>query len=263
LFKIEAFPISKVKLYICGAKKLILYILNMKNLNESIDDINLSGFRFFKSLTEEELKSLNFEKTCINYKKGSVVYKEGSRLTGFYCIIRGIVKVYKTGIDGKEQIIRFARKGDIIAYRSLLSQESACTTSKIIEDAILCHIPYKTLLNLIEKNSSFSLAMLRIVCAELKEANEYITDIAQKTVRERLAEVLLLLKENFDLDADQTLQISLTREELANTVGTATESIIRLLSEFKQDKLIDLQGRKIKIVNLPGLTKVANITKYL
>ena len=102
--------------------------------------------------------------------------------------------------------------------------------------------------------------MLRIVCAELKEANDYITDIAQKTVRERLAEVLLLLKENFDLDADKTLQISLTREELANTVGTATESIIRLLSEFKQDKLIDLQGRKIKIINLAGLTKVANLT---
>ncbi len=234
----------------------------MKNLNDTSDDIDLSGFRFFKSLTEDELKSLNFDKTCSTYKKGSIVYKEGSRLTGFYCIIKGIVKVYKTGIDGKEQIIRFAKKGEIIAYRSLLSQETACTTSKIIEDAILCHIPYKTLLNLIEKNPSFSLAMLKIVCAELKEANEYITDIAQKTVRERLAEILLLLKENFELDADKTLQISLTREELANTVGTATESIIRLLSEFKTDKLIDLEGRKIKIINLPGLTKVANLTKY-
>ncbi len=234
----------------------------MKNLNDTSDDIDLSGFRFFKSLTEDELKSLNFDKTCSTYKKGSIVYKEGSRLTGFYCIIKGIVKVYKTGIDGKEQIIRFAKKGEIIAYRSLLSQETACTTSKIIEDAILCHIPYKTLLNLIEKNPTFSLAMLKIVCAELKEANEYITDIAQKTVRERLAEILLLLKENFELDADKTLQISLTREELANTVGTATESIIRLLSEFKTDKLIDLEGRKIKIINLPGLTKVANLTKY-
>lgn len=234
----------------------------MKNINDSLQDIDLSGFKFFKSLTEDELKSLNFEKTCALYKKGSIVYKEGSRLTGFFCVIKGIVKVYKTGIDGKEQIIRFARKGEIIAYRSLLSQESACTTSKIIEDAILCHIPYKTLLYLIEKNSSFALAMLRIVCAELKEANEYITDIAQKTVRERLAEVLLLLKDNFELDTEQTLQISLTREELANTVGTATESIIRLLSEFKQDKLIDLQGRKIKIVNIPGLIKVANLNKF-
>jgi CRP-like cAMP-binding protein len=101
--------------------------------------------------------------------------------------------------------------------------------------------------------------MLQIVCAELREANDYITDIAQKTVRERLAEVLLLLKENFDLDNQNTLQISLTREELANMVGTATESVIRLLSEFKQDKLIELQGRKIKFLDIPSLRRVANI----
>jgi CRP-like cAMP-binding protein len=101
--------------------------------------------------------------------------------------------------------------------------------------------------------------MLQIVCRELREANDYITDIAQKTVRERLAEVLLLLKENFDLDNQNNLQISLTREELANMVGTATESVIRLLSEFKQDKLIELQGRKIKFLNIPALKRVANL----
>jgi CRP-like cAMP-binding protein len=101
--------------------------------------------------------------------------------------------------------------------------------------------------------------MLQIVCRELREANDYITDIAQKTVRERLAEVLLLLKENFDLDNQNTLQISLTREELANMVGTATESVIRLLSEFKQDKLIELQGRKIKFLDIASLQRVANI----
>lgn len=234
----------------------------MNNYINSDEDVDLSGFRFFKTLTKEELKSLNNDKTCGSYKKGSIVYKEGSRLTGFYCVLKGIVKIYKTGIDGKEQIIRFAQKGNIIAYRSLLSQESACTTSKIIEDAQLCHIPYRSLLNLIEKNPSFSLAMIRIICAELKEANDFITDIAQKSVRERLAEILLLLMNNFNLDHDKTLQISLTREELANTVGTATESIIRLLSEFKQDGLIDLEGRKIKIINIPGLTKVANLNRY-
>jgi CRP-like cAMP-binding protein len=101
--------------------------------------------------------------------------------------------------------------------------------------------------------------MLQIVCGELREANDYITDIAQKTVRERLAEVLLILKENFDLDNQNTLQISLTREELANMVGTATESVIRLLSEFKQDKLIELQGRKIKFLDIASLRRVANI----
>ena len=101
--------------------------------------------------------------------------------------------------------------------------------------------------------------LMQLTCKELGEANNFITDIAQKTVRERLAEILLLLKDRFDLDEDQVLKISLTREELANLVGTATESVIRLLSEFKSDELIELQGRKIKILNLPGLHKVANL----
>ncbi len=223
------------------------------------DETDLSGFNLFKKLDEEEFNRLNYEKTCSLHKKGTVIYQEGSRLTGFFCVTCGIIKIFKTGIDGKEQIIRFAKKGEIIAYRSLLSQELACTTAKVIEEAVLCHIPYQTLLFLVKSNWQFSHHMLQIVCRELREANEYITDIAQKTVRERLAEVLLLLKENFDLDNQNTLQISLTREELANMVGTATESVIRLLSEFRQDNLIELHGRKIKFLDTPGLRRVANI----
>ncbi|SHI94555.1 cAMP-binding domain of CRP or a regulatory subunit of cAMP-dependent protein kinases [Tangfeifania diversioriginum] len=222
-------------------------------------ETDLSGFHLFKKLDENEFNRLNYEKTCSLYKKGTIIYREGSRLTGFFCVTRGIVKVLKTGIDGKEQIIRFAKKGEIIAYRSLLSQELACTTAKVIDEAVLCHVPYQTLLFLIKNNWQFSHHMLQIVCRELREANDYITDIAQKTVRERLAEVLLLLKENFEVDNQNTLQISLTREELANMVGTATESVIRLLSEFKQDGLIELQGRKIKFLDIPSLRRVANI----
>ncbi len=223
------------------------------------DDTDLGSFFLFRKLSDAELSRLNLEKSCSLYHKGSVIYREGSRLTGFFCVTKGIVKIFKTGIDGKEQIIRFAKNGEIIAYRSLLSQELACTSAKVIEEAVLCHVPYQTLLFLIQNNWQFSHHMLQIVCRELREANDYITDIAQKSVRERLAEVLLLLRENFELDNQNTLQISLTREELANMVGTATESVIRLLSEFKQERLIELQGRKIKFINISGLRKVANI----
>ena len=78
-------------------------------------------------------------------------------------------------------------------------------------------------------------------------------------MRERLAEILLLLVNDFGLDEHNYLRISLTREELANIVGTATESVIRLLSEFKADKLVDLDGRKIKILNLKGIEKISNV----
>jgi CRP-like cAMP-binding protein len=111
----------------------------------------------------------------------------------------------------------------------------------------------------VKHNGNFALELLQIACKELGEANDYITDIAQKTVRERLAEVIIHLRKDFDLDNDKYLQITLTREELANMVGTATESVIRLLSEFKQDGLIELQGRRIKIIDEKSLYKIGNL----
>ncbi len=209
-------------------------------------------------MDQDELDHLNYQKSSVFYKRGEIIYHEGSRINGFYCVHNGIIKVYKTGIDGKEQIIRFAKRGDIIGYRSVLSNELACTTAKIIEDAVLCYISSDILFTLVKNNSNFSMEIMKLTCKELGEANAYITDIAQKTVRERLAEVLIHLQDNFGLDDQQVLQISLTREELANIVGTATESVIRLLSEFKNDGLIELNGRKIKILNSRSLTKIGN-----
>ena len=213
----------------------------------------------FKHLSRDEIEIINFEKDFKQYKRGDVLYSEGSRISGFFCINKGIIKVFKTGIDGKEQIIRFARPGDIIAYRSVLSNEPACTSAKAIEDASVCFIPSHILTDFVKENSMFSMEVMKLTCHELGEANEYITDIAQKTVRERLAEVLLNLINDFGLDNDNYLRITLTREELANIVGTATESVIRLLSEFKSDKMIELSGRKIRILDRKSLEKISNV----
>jgi CRP-like cAMP-binding protein len=213
----------------------------------------------FKHLTRDEIDMINFEKEFRQYRRGEVLYNEGSRISGFYCVNKGIIKVFKTGFDGKEQIIRFAKPGDIIAYRSVLSNEPACTSAKVIEECQVCFIPSEILIKLVKTNSSFAHELLKLACHELGEANSFITDIAQKTVRERLAEIILLLVNDFGLDEQDFLQISLTREELANIVGTATESVIRLLSEFKSDKLVELNGRKIKILNKKGLEKISNV----
>ena len=202
---------------------------------------------------------MTFDKFAEHYKRGSIIYREGSRINGCYCIQKGIIKVYKTGIDGKEQIIRFARTGDIIGFRSVLSNELACTTAEVLDEASLCYIPSETLVFLVKHNGNFSMELMQLTCKELGEANAYITDIAQKTVRERLAEILIHLKNDFGLDENNILQISLTREELANIVGTATESVIRLLSEFKQDQLIELNGRKIRIQDEAGLIRIGNL----
>jgi CRP-like cAMP-binding protein len=212
----------------------------------------------FRFLTRDETDRLNFEKDFRHYKRGDILYNEGNRISGFYCINSGIIKVFKTGVDGKEQIIRFARKGEIIAYRSVLSNEPACTSAKVIEDCQVCFIPSELLIQFVKTNPAFAFEIVKLTCHELAEANSYITDIAQKTVRERVAEVLLNLVKDFGLDEQKYLRISLTREELANIVGTATESVIRLLSEFKGDRLIELNGRKIKILDLRGLEKISS-----
>jgi len=213
----------------------------------------------FRYLSREEADILNFKKEFLHFKRGAVLYREGSRINGFYCIHSGIIKVFKTGLDGKEQIIRFAKSGDIIAYRSVLSNEVACTSAKVIEESKVCFIPSDILLSFVKSNSVFTLELLKLACHELGEANSFITDIAQKTVRERLAEILLFLVDDFGLDETSYLKISLTREELANMIGTATESVIRLLSEFKTDKLVELNGRRIRILNARGLQKISNV----
>lgn len=213
----------------------------------------------FRHLTPDETEMLNYQKDFRQFKRGELLYQEGNRISGFYCINSGIIKVFKTGFDGKEQIIRFAKRGDFIAYRSVLSNEPACTSAKVIEDCQICFIPSEVLIQLSKDNSTFALELLKLACHELGEANSFITDIAQKTVRERLAEILILLVQEFGLDESKFLKISLTREELANIVGTATESVIRLLSEFKSDKMLELNGRKIKILNIKALEKISNV----
>ncbi len=212
----------------------------------------------FKHLSPEQMDLLIYSSTPRIYEKGETLYHEGRRISGVYCIESGIVKIYKTGFDGKEQIIMFGKQGDIIGYRSVLANELACTTAKIIDEGLLCFIPANLLIQFVKENPGFSYEIMKLACKELGDANQYITDLAQKSVRERLAEILLHLTDKFGLDTYQTLQISLTREELANIVGTATESVIRLLSDFKQSGLIDLQGRKIKILDMNGLKHISN-----
>jgi len=233
--------------------------MNQNQTFPNCDQLAECFAKTFKHLNSDQMNLLFWEEECELLKRGKVIYAEGDSARGCYFVYSGVLKVFKTGLEGKEQIIQFAKPGDIIGFRSALSQEPACTSSKVIEDAIVCFIPSDTLTKLIQQNPEFSLELIKMTCKELGEANSYITDIAQKSVRERLAEVLMQLMETFGLAQDNTLQISLTREELANMVGTATESVIRLLSEFKNDGLIEIKGRKIKIVDVRSLKRVGGV----
>lgn len=213
----------------------------------------------FTSLSTEELNSLLKLENIRFYKKGSLIYEEGTRIKGCYFVYSGIIKIYQTGHEGKEQIIKFDREGDIFGFRSVIRHESACTSVKTYTDSILCYISDTALLHLIKNSSDFAYDMIQIACKELGDSNRYIRDIAQKSVKERLAEILLLLAEDFGTENDKTLKLNITREDLSNFIGTATETVIRLLSEFKADNIVDSKGRKIKLLNPEKLKSIAGL----
>ncbi|HQV00201.1 MAG: Crp/Fnr family transcriptional regulator [Bacteroidia bacterium] len=214
----------------------------------------------FCDLGKEDLDTINNNKGCNTYQKGQIIFYEDAIPHGLFCINNGKVKVSQAGEAGKEQIVRLAKEGDILGYRALLSGEKYSCSATALDTTSICFIPKQTFFGLIDKNANLSKEILKLLSHDLRKAEHKITDLAQKPVRERLAEALLFLKETYGLEPDDaTLDVVLSREEIANIVGTATETTIRLLSEFKQDKMIDLKGKKITFLNLPSLIKTANI----
>lgn len=215
---------------------------------------------FFKELKEEELAGLNKNKSCSFAKKGQVIFSENGIPRGLFCIDGGKVKLSTIGHDGKEQILRLARGGDIIGYRSLLSGERYQCTATALEDISYCFIDKSYFLELVQTNQDFCASIFKKISADLRNAEQTIVSMSQKNVRERMAEALLFLKTTYGLDDDGvTLNVQLTRTELADYIGTSTESAIRILSEFNNDKLIHLTGKKIQLLDQGKLVKTANI----
>ena len=213
----------------------------------------------FCTLTSAQVGEMSAEKTCSIYKKGQIIFNEGNRPSGMYCINRGKIKLYQTGEEGKEQILRLAKEGDIIGYRSLISGEAYSASASVMEDATLCFIPKSTFFNFLQTNSELSSSMMQLLSHDLKDAENRLTALAQKPVRERMGEALLMLSEFYGSDENGVINAVVSREDIANIVGTATETTIRILSDFKSEKLIELEGKKIKIANRQGLIKAAHI----
>lgn len=213
--------------------------------------------QIFKNISVRESDQLIADNSIKFYNKGSLIYSEGERMKGCYFIFSGIIKIYQTGHEGKEQIIKFEKEGDIFGFRSVILKETACTSVETLSDCILCFISDNSLLGLLKSNPDFAYELMQIACKELGESNRHIKDIAQKSVKERLAEILILIANDFGIEADGSLKLSISREDLGNFVGTATETLIRLLSEYKQEGLIESKGRKIKLLNMEKLKKMA------
>ncbi len=207
----------------------------------------------FSTLIFEELEDFTRNKTTLNIKKGENIVTEGHVMNGLYCLRSGKCKLSKLNTNGKSQIIKFLRQGNILGQRSVLSEEPSGLTITALEDMQVCFIPKTKILEAISENPTFSLQLMKNISHQLNEANISISMMAQKSVKERLADIILQLHRIFGTDADGYIDVRLTREEIANTIGTATESAIRLLSAFKAEGILEVKGRRIKIVDMEEL----------
>jgi CRP/FNR family transcriptional regulator, polysaccharide utilization system transcription regulator len=227
--------------------------------NKYCENCSTSRKSIFKDFVKSDLDKLNANMNCNFYKKGQVIFFEGNYPDGLFCIRDGKVKVFKIGSTGKEQIIRFAKNGDLLGYRALLTTDTYSASASALEDSHICFIRKETIFENFKSNNNFSYNILKLLSRDLEDVENKMVKLAQKPVRDRLAEALLILKETYGGDKQEYINISLSREDFASIVGTATETVIRLLAEFKKENLISTKGKKIKIVDLDGLIKISKL----
>ena len=214
----------------------------------------------FNMLKPDEREFLSKHHSCTSYKKGELIYKEGDKPVGLLCLSYGKVKVMKEGVGGREQIIRMSKPMGIIGYRALFAEENHIASAVTLEDSVIASVPLDFIVHRAMKNSEFSLRLIRSLAMELGFSNCRTVTLTQKHIRGRLAESLILLAEKYGFEPDgTTLKVYMSREDIANLSNMTTSNAIRTLSTFANEKLITIDGRKIKILDMYRLDRISKL----
>lgn len=212
----------------------------------------------FYGLAQKEKEKLSEKHICRHFLKGEIIYREGEKPDGLICLSAGKVKIYKEGIGGREQIVRMARPIGFIGYRALFAEENYMATALAIEDSTICIINKEALFEVLKTNSELSFSIIKSFATELGFSNSRTVTLTQKHIRGRLAESLIFLKDTYGLEPDnKTIKVYLSREDLANLSNMTTSNAIRTLSNFATEKVIELDGRKIKILEPEELERIS------
>ncbi len=216
--------------------------------------------KLFCGLTPDHKRHFSKNKGRNLFKKGQVIYYEGNYPNGLFCIFQGKVKISKIGLEGKEQIIKFAGAGETLGYRALMNDEPYNATATAMEDCYICHLSKNAFMGTLETTNRLSLNMIELLSKDLKDSERKLINITQKPVRDRVAEALLILKKQFGFKEDgKTLNATLTRREIGEIAGITTETAIRTLSDFNKEKVIKLEDKQIVILDLSKLAYMANM----
>lgn len=198
--------------------------------------------------------------TIQKYKKNETIYCEGESPTHLMCLLNGKVKIYKEGVGGRSQIIRMIKPTEYFGYRAYFAKENFVTAASAFEQSTICTIPMTAIMHLVSENNELAMFFIRQLSIDLGIADERTVNLTQKHIRGRLAESLVFLKDSYGLEEDEsTLSIYLSREDLANLSNMTTSNAIRTLSNFASERLIAIDGRKIKIIDEERLKKISKI----
>ncbi len=205
-------------------------------------------FNSLRAMNKEELKQVSDNKVYKKFKKGEALFEEGEKLNGVYCVRNGVSKLSKLSANGKDQIVKLATTGEVMGQRAVIVEEPTNLSAIAVNDVEVCFVPKEIIVGTMHKNPDFTLEVLRHMAHDLKEADDVIVNMSQKTVKQRVAEAFMYLKNNYGVDEEGFLNLTLSREDIANVVGTATESCIRIISEFKKKELLKTSGKRVAIV---------------
>ncbi|MGV3526218.1 MAG: Crp/Fnr family transcriptional regulator [Candidatus Sericytochromatia bacterium] len=209
-------------------------------------------------LPQEVLEGFNATKTARVYKSGQIIFYEDNKPFGVYCVERGKIKLTKYTAEGKTYIARIAKAGDLLGYRAFLTNQTYSASAEVLEDATVCFIDRDSFMRALQHSPGFALQMMERLGSDLKASENRARDLAYKSVPERLAELLLTMKESFgspEADGQIRLDIRLTREEIASILGTTVETTVRNLTRFKQRNLITYDKKDILIKDVKGLAE--------
>ena len=211
-------------------------------------------------LTDEQQELMASHLEVRRYKKNQVIYTEGEKPNHLMCLLEGKVKIYRDGVGGRCQIMRVIKPVEYFGYRAYFAEENFVTAAAAFEASAICMIPMEVITKLVESNNRLAMFFIRLLAIDLGISDERTVNLTQKHIRGRLAESLLFLKETYGLEEDgATISIFLSREDLANLSNMTTSNAIRTLSNFASEKLIAIDGRKIKIIDEEELSKISRI----
>jgi len=234
----------------------------MLNSEFRLRDIVYNPKSVFYSLNREEKNELLNHISFSYYKNNEYIFKEGDKPTSFLILVNGKVKIFKEGVVGREQIVRMAEPLGVIGYRALFRGETYNSSAATLEESLICAVSSDFIFNRALKNSDFSLKIIRELSKELGLSNSRTVTLTQKYTRGRLAESLLLLKDKYGFEHDgTTMKAHLSREDIANLSNMTTSNAIRTLSTFANEKVIAIDGRKIKILDVQQLNLISKLGK--